>query len=291
MPQPERRDQRADLRRGEHLVEARALDVQDLALQRQDRLRAAVATLLRGAAGRIALDDKELRERRILFLAVCELAGQPRDVERALPPRQFARLARRFARAGRVDDLRHDRLRLRRGLEQELRQLLCDQRLHDALHFRGDELVFGLRGELRIRQLDGQHGRQALARVIAGGRHAILAVRELPLDVVVQGPRQAPAKTGQVRAAVVLRDVVRVAIHGLLVGIVPLERQFDADPVTFGAKPDTGLVYRCLAAIQEADELTDSAFVVERLALLIALVNQFDSYARVKKRELSQPFL
>ena len=34
----ERGDERADLGRREHLVEARALDVEDLALERQDRL-------------------------------------------------------------------------------------------------------------------------------------------------------------------------------------------------------------------------------------------------------------
>ena len=110
----ERRDQRADLRRRQHLVEARALDVQDLALQRQDRLRAPIAALLGGAAGRVALDDEELGQRRILFLAVRELAGQARDVERALASRQLARLARRFARTRRVDDLGDDGLRLRR---------------------------------------------------------------------------------------------------------------------------------------------------------------------------------
>ena len=61
----ERRDDRADLLVAEHLVDARLLDVEDLAAQRQDRLEVAVASLLRGAAGRVALDDEELAERRI----------------------------------------------------------------------------------------------------------------------------------------------------------------------------------------------------------------------------------
>ena len=47
----QRRDERRDLGGGEQLVEARALDVQDLALERQDRLELAVAALLRRAAG------------------------------------------------------------------------------------------------------------------------------------------------------------------------------------------------------------------------------------------------
>ena len=66
------------------LVEARLLDVQDLAAQRQDRLEAAVAALLGRAAGRVALDDVELAPRRVALLAVGELAGQRQAVERAL---------------------------------------------------------------------------------------------------------------------------------------------------------------------------------------------------------------
>jgi hypothetical protein len=42
-PRAERGDQRHDLLAGDHLVETRALDVQDLAAQRQDRLELAVA--------------------------------------------------------------------------------------------------------------------------------------------------------------------------------------------------------------------------------------------------------
>ena len=60
----ERGDQRADFGRGDHLVEARVLDVQDLALQRQDGLGATVAALLGGATGGITLDDEDLRQRR-----------------------------------------------------------------------------------------------------------------------------------------------------------------------------------------------------------------------------------
>ena len=101
----ERGDQRADFRAAEHAVEARAFHVEDLALERQDRLRLAVAALLRRTAGRVALDDEQFGQRRILFLAVGELAGQAGDIERALAAGEVARLARGFARTGGVDDL------------------------------------------------------------------------------------------------------------------------------------------------------------------------------------------
>ena len=55
-------------------VEARLLDVEQLAAQRQDRLEPPVAALLGGAAGRVALDDVELALRRVALLAVGELA-------------------------------------------------------------------------------------------------------------------------------------------------------------------------------------------------------------------------
>ena len=56
----ERHDQRADLLGRQHLVEARPLDIEDLAAQRQHRLEGAVARLLGTAAGRIALDQEQL---------------------------------------------------------------------------------------------------------------------------------------------------------------------------------------------------------------------------------------
>ncbi len=104
----ERGDQRADLLAREHLVEARALDVEDLAAQRQHRLEFAVAALLGGAAGRVALDDEQFGLGRIALLAVGELAGQRGDVERALAAGQLARLAGGLARGGGLDHLADD---------------------------------------------------------------------------------------------------------------------------------------------------------------------------------------
>ena len=57
----EGRDQCSDLDRLQHFVETRFLDVQDFSLQRQDCLRATIAPLFGGAAGRVALDQEQLR--------------------------------------------------------------------------------------------------------------------------------------------------------------------------------------------------------------------------------------
>src|SRR6266566_6265672 len=104
----ERLDQGADLGRGQHLVEAGALDIEDLTLQRQDRLKGAVAALLRGAAGAVTLDNEELALGGIALLAIGELAREVGDVERALAPGQVARLARCLPGGGGFDDLADD---------------------------------------------------------------------------------------------------------------------------------------------------------------------------------------
>ena len=132
----QRRDQGSDLSGREHLVKTRFFDIADLALERQDGLVLAVAPLLGRSAGRVALDQEELRQRRVLLLAVSELAGQPGHVEYTLPAGHFTGLARRFAGAGCLDDLCSDGLGLGRVLEQEVAQPRRHDRLDHRLHFR-----------------------------------------------------------------------------------------------------------------------------------------------------------
>src|SRR5437868_6968769 len=98
----ERRDQRGDLVGGDDFVDARALDVEDLAFQRQDRLEFAIAALLGGSTGRVTLDQVELAEARIALLAIGKLPRKPAAVEHTLAARKFARLARGFASTRRV---------------------------------------------------------------------------------------------------------------------------------------------------------------------------------------------
>ncbi len=132
----ERGDQRADFGRRQHLVEARFFDVEDLSLQRQDRLGAPVAPLLGGTAGRIALDQEQLGQRRVLLLAIGELAGQAGDIERALAAGHLARLARGFPRPGGIDDLRDDGFRFLRLLEQEVLEPSGHCLLDNTFNFR-----------------------------------------------------------------------------------------------------------------------------------------------------------
>src|SRR5204863_4466070 len=128
----------------------RALDVEDLAAQRQDRLELAIAALFRRASRGVAFDQVQLAERRIALLAIGELAGQTHAVEDAFTSRELARLACGFSRPRGLDDLAADDAGIRRVLEQKFGKLATDDFLHDRLHFGGDELVLGLRRELRL---------------------------------------------------------------------------------------------------------------------------------------------
>src|SRR5437867_777211 len=100
---PERRDHAADFLVAQHLVIAGLLHVEDFALERQDSLEPAVPALLGSSACRFALDQEDFAPRRVLLLAVGELAWQPAGIESALAPREVTGLARRFPGARRVD--------------------------------------------------------------------------------------------------------------------------------------------------------------------------------------------
>ena len=90
---------RADAVVAQRLVGARLFDVQYLAPQRQNRLRIAVASALRRAAGGVAFYKIQLALPRVFLGAVGELAGQAAAVHRVLADDQVARLPRRLARA------------------------------------------------------------------------------------------------------------------------------------------------------------------------------------------------
>ena len=69
------RDQREYFVAGQQLLIPRLLDIQNLPAQGKNRLKLAVASLLGRAARRVTLDDIDFAQRRVLFLAIGELAG------------------------------------------------------------------------------------------------------------------------------------------------------------------------------------------------------------------------
>src|SRR5690606_32877057 len=138
-------DDRADLLMAQHLDEIGLLDVQDLTLEGQDRLKVGIATLLGGSASRITLDQEQLSSLDVLAAAIRQLAGQTPAFERAFTPREVARLLGSFARLRSQHALVEDRLGFAGMLFQKLPQLLVDHAVNERLDFRVQQLVLGLR--------------------------------------------------------------------------------------------------------------------------------------------------
>ena len=84
-------------------------------------------------------------------------------------------------------------------------------------------------------------------------------------------------------AAVALRDVVGVAEHVFLVGVVPLQRHLDADVVVHAREMEHRRVYRVLVLVQVLHEGTNAALVLEHVLALVTLVDQVDANAGVQE--------
>src|SRR5690606_1959770 len=152
---------------GERLVQPHPLDVEDLAADRQDRLRLGVAALDGGAAGRVALDDEDLADRGVAARAVAELAGHAAALEDALAAGRLAGLARRGPGGRRLHRLADDVARLRRVGLQPGAELVVDDLLREGPGLGVAELGLGLALELRLAELDRDDGGETLADVVA----------------------------------------------------------------------------------------------------------------------------
>jgi len=167
----------------------------------------------------------------------------------------ISRLAGRVARPRRQHRLLDDLLGDPRVLLEEPAELLVDDALDDPLHLGRHQLVLGLVAELRVGVLDRDDRRQPLADVVAA--EAVLEVLEQPrrLGVGVDGAGQRGAEAGEVRAAVLVLDVVREAVDRVLVGIVPLQRDVDLRPVDVTLHGDRLVVDGGLRGVEIGDEL------------------------------------
>ena len=139
-----RGNQRADFLRPQHPVEARPLDVQDLAAQRQYSLVLTGPALFGRPSGAVALYQEQFGLGGILFLTIGQFAGQGGDVHRRLAARQFARLAGSFAGKGGFDDFTYDLLGDLRIFLEPFSQLFVHEVFHGGPYFGRHQLVFRL---------------------------------------------------------------------------------------------------------------------------------------------------
>ena len=200
-------------------VEARLLDVEHLAPERQDGLIAAVAPLLGRAARRVALDDIDLGQGRVALLAVGQLARQRVGLERRLAAGHLARLARGLSRAGGGLRLVDDGAGDGRVFLEEDGQALAHHGLDQGAHVAVAELGLGLALELCVLQLDRDDDGQPLAHVVARKVLLVLLDEVVLAAVVVEHLGQGRLEAGLVRAALGGLDVVGEREHKLVVGI------------------------------------------------------------------------
>ena len=186
---------------------------------------AAVARLLGRAAGRVALDDENLRAFGGRIGAIGELAGQAQLAHRALA-RDVLFLAAADALVGALDHEVEQLVGLRRIAGEPMVERVLDRLLDDALRFRGGEPVLGLALEFRLADEHRQHAAGAGHHVVAGdGRRALVLADAL--GVILEAAQQRRAQAGFVRAAVRRRDGVAVGVEEAVGVGGPGDRPFD----------------------------------------------------------------
>src|SRR5947209_13824944 len=287
-PGAHRGDEVADRVRREHPVEPRLLDVEDLAAEREDRLRPAVAAALGGAAGGVALDDVELAERGVALGAVRELAGQCAGLEEALALDQVARLPRRLSRAGGGERLLDDAPSLRRALLEVLGQALRDRDRDVALDLRVPQLAFRLALKLRLEDLDADDRGETFAHVLAGEVRVRLLEDPGLARIAVEHVGQGGAKAGDVAAAFHRVDGVRERDDVLDEGVVVLERDLHLRALDLALDVEGRHVDDLLFAVEGAHERDDAAFEVEGLGDAQRFVVERDLEALVQVGHLAK---
>src|SRR5262249_33642717 len=108
-------------------------------------------------------------------------------------------------------------------------------------------------------------------------------------EILVESPCHRRAQAGKVGATVALRNVVREALHRLLVGVIPLHGDFDDNAVLLGERVKNIRMQHVLAAVDILHEPLHSSGKGEFLLFPGTLVDQADGQAAVEKRELAQP--
>ena len=199
---------------------------------------------------------------------------------------QLAGLACRFARRGRFNDLADNDFGFLRVDFEPVLQSLVDDVFDDRPYFRGNKLVLGLRRELRIGHLAGKNGGQALTAIVACECNLFLARGPGGFRVLSDLTRQRATESGEMRAPVVLRNVVGKAEHAFMVAVIPPQRAFDRNAVALGLDHDGARDKRGLVAIEKLHEGFDAALVFHFLALFdgVSLVGKDDGDTGIQER-------
>ena len=209
--------------------ERERLGVEDLAPQRQHRLRERVATGGRGAAGRVPFHDEQFGLVRFVRPAVEQFAGEVGLAGAGRLAADFGlRLTAGEPGTGRQDDAADDRVGQRRVVVEPRLQHRPDETFHQRADLRVVELVLRLPLKHRVGMKHRQDGDDPFANVVGRDRQALL-FDVVDVHVILDGPCDGRPQTGFVGAAGPCADAVDVAADLLVGRLRPLEDELDAD--------------------------------------------------------------
>jgi hypothetical protein len=108
---------------------------------------------------------------------------------------------------------------------------LTNGRVDDALDLTVPEFCFGLTFKLWLGHANTDHRGQSLADIIPGRNEILVDTGFLPVGI--DAPRQSRAKSRDVRAPFVRRNIIDVTVHilGELAGV--LQRDIPGNPFVF----------------------------------------------------------
>ena len=192
------------------------------------------------------------------------------------------------------DDFLHDGL----GILGVLLQVVAQGGRHRLIYGGRDLVVaqfgLGLALELRLLHLHRNHGREALAEVVAVDVELQFGEHARILGVFLERTGQRAAEARQVRTALDGVDVIYIGVHVLRERVVVLHGHLDRDAVLFGIEVDDLVDDRRAArGIEVLDELLEALFRIEvvfaGIAFVVpALVVEVQADALVQERQFAQ---
>ena len=243
------------------------LHVQHLAPQGENGLEPGIPPLGGGAACGVSLDDIELRQLRIVLIAVPQLIRHGGAAESRLAADGFPGLFGGLSRPIGSESLIQDHPAHLGVLLQEDLQLFGDDVIHQGPDLTVAQLRLGLALKLGLCQLDGNDAGEALPAVLAGDLLVILQQLDLPA-VGVQHIGESPLEALLVHAALRRVDVVGEGEDRLVIAVVILHGHFRHGVLSGSGHVNHVVVKHILALVQPGNKLPDAALEAHVVLLL-----------------------
>ena len=274
-------DEGADLLVAQHLFQPGPFDVEDLALEGQDRLKSAVAAHLGGTAGGLAFDDIDLALAGVALGAVGQLSREGAALHGRLALDEVPGLAGGLAGASGGEALVDNAAAIGRVLLEPGPQGVAHDRFDVALDLGVPQLALRLALELGVGDADADHGGEPLADVLALEVGHVVFQQLVLAGVVVDDPGQGRAEPGEVRASVAGVDTVGEAEDGLGEGVTVLHGDLDGGVLHHPGDVEGLFVERVAVDVEVLDEAGDASFEVEGDLVVVPLVDERDLQAFV----------